>query len=668
MSFKRLLTLTIAGTALLGMSSLGYVKNSLQKAADNVTPVSPAALLSQTSGDSATVILDSQGGQTDAFSIARRIPLTYDAIPLIVRQAFVAAEDRNFWTHNGVDYPSLIRAAITNLTTGRHEGGSSIPQQVIKNYVTGNARTLDRKTREAVLAMALVRDMPRSQILQVYLNGLWLGHGAYGVGAGSVAWFHHPLATVSIAEAAFLAGLARGPAIMEPQTHPDRARARRSYVLDRMVAAGNITAQEAAVAKLAPLPVPDSLANTGIGKSYYTETVREIVLGQRGAEGVYSGGSLIRTWQSEPLQAIADAALQNGLLSYDARHGWRGDLKDIPASWKTGKVISCDKAAASCAVLPSGTDSPITAKNPYGATIRAGYTVGITPDGLIAERPQADGGVILMSPEGHVLAESGGFWRGHTTFNRATQSMRQVGSTIKPFVALTALQYGWTPETVVADVPVSVSVPGAAEDWQPGGDGHDDGMGLISLRDALAQSRNQAFVRLGMDVGLDAVWQTFYALGIYPQSQRLSPASLLGATETTLLRMTTAYASLVANAGHPIHATYIQTDAAPAMTPDAENGVIPDTAPVLSMLSSVTNGGTAEAAFSSLPASVRATIGGKTGTSNNVMDSWYIGYSGSLVVGVHVGGDTPFPLGDREYGSTIAAPIAAEIIGKAPKP
>ncbi len=651
---KRLLALLTATTILGGIALVGTTRVMLQDVADSLPAIDPEQLIAASVRDGATIIQDSQGHEIETFASSRRIPLEYDQIPATVRDAFIAAEDQHFWTHDGIDPTSTIRAALTDLTTGRHEGGSGIPQQVVKNFVTGNDRSMGRKIAEALLAIRLVQIMDKKQILQIYLNGIWLGHGAYGVGAASKAWFHKDISQITLAEAAFMAGLARGPALMEPDAHPDRARARRHYVLSRMVASGYATQNEADKADLAPLPHPDTLANTGGGGTYYSETVRGIVLSSRGVSGLYSQGGIIRTWQDADIQKSADKALETGLLAYDRRHGWNGNLKNIPSGWRTGVILRC--AGTDCSVRTQD-GSVLSARNGYGRGVHAGMTVAVTEDGEIAERPFADGAVVVMSPDGHVLAESGGFWRGASSFNRATQSLRQTGSTIKPFIALAAIEKGWTPDTVVADVPVSISIPGATASWQPGGDGRDDGMGLISLRDALAQSRNQAFVRLGNDIGFDSVYDTFRTFGIYSDDQSLSPASLLGASETSLMRLTAAYASLRGNAGHTVHATFLQ-DAGQ----DHDGIPIPDTSAVLSMLSSVITDGTAEQAFAHMPQEMRKTIGGKTGTSNEVMDSWFVGYEGNYVIGVHVGMDTPTPLGNHEFGSTIAAPIAAEVM------
>ncbi len=650
---KRFLAILAATTVIGGIAGIGTTRVMLQDVANTLPEIHPEQLLETSVRDGATSIEDKDGHEIDNFASSRRIPLTYEQIPPVVRDAFIAAEDQHFWTHDGVDPASTLRAAFTDLTTGRHEGGSGIPQQVIKNFITGNDRSMGRKVAEALLAIRLVQIMDRRDILRVYLNGIWLGHGAYGVGAASKAWFQKDVSGITLAEAAFMAGLARGPALMEPESHPDRARARRRYVLSRMVSSGFISQSEADAADKAPLPHPDTIANTGGGGSYYTETVRGQVLASKGVSGVYAGGGRIRTWQDPQIQKSADMALMRGLLTYDRRHGWQGNLKNIPSDWKVGVVSHC--SGVQCIVL-SGNDS-LPAHNGYGRSVRNGMTVAVTPDGEIAERPSADGAVVVMSPQGHVLAETGGFWRGNASFNRATQSARQTGSTIKPFIAMAAIERGWTPDTIVADVPVSIAIPQTTGMWQPGGDGHDDGMGLITLRDALAQSRNQAFVRLGNDLGFDTVYDTFRNFGIYSDTQTLTPASLLGASETSLLKLTTAYASLRGNAGHTVQASFIQGE------PDqTSQRPIPDTAPVLSMLSSVITDGTAEQAFAHLPAGMRQTIGGKTGTSNEVMDSWFVGYEGEYVIGVHVGMDSPTPLGNHEFGSTIAAPIAADIM------
>lgn len=623
-------------------------------------PVMDVQAMKQSSASAETRIYSADGTVIETFSLSSKIPLSFNEIPPKLRDAFMSAEDRNFLNHHGVDYPSVFRAAIRNFMGASHEGGSGITQQVVKNLVVGNQRSLDRKVKEALLATELETMIPKSEIMDIYLNTIWFGHGAYGVGAAAHVWFHKDVSKLNIAEMAFLAGLPKGPALMEPSSHPQRALARRAYVLHNMMEDGYISEDEERAANAEPLPNPVSVVNTGTGHSYYAESVRRTVVGEQGQDAIYSGGMNIRTWQDDRYQAIADKALRDGLLKYDHRHGWGPSIGEVPDTWRKGVVTSCDAKECIVDARDGGhmSDGAVHVENPYGLHGPQKGSIVYFDDGVIVRKPDADGAIVIMSKEGHVLAETGGFWRGHSNFDRATQSKRQVGSIIKPFIALAALPHGWTPDTIVADVPIEIDVDG--QQWTPGGDGKDDGMGMIPLKEALAMSRNQAFVRLGMDVGFPEVYDFFRHLGIYDSSQKLSPASMLGATETSLMKMTAAYATLINNSGCPVHPQFTVDE---VKLNDCEN-MVPGTTDIIGMLHGVVSGGTAEHAFMSLPQSLRDKIGGKTGTSNNVLDSWFVGYVGDIIVGVHVGMDIPKSLGEHEFGGTIAAPIAADIISQ----
>lgn len=639
-------SLCVAGTARVTLSDIN----------DTLPDIDTKALEQDAYSNGTTQIYDDSGNTvTDSFAIKQRYPVSYREIPPLVINAFIAAEDKNFWDHNGVDYPSIMRAAMANILHHRHEGGSGITQQVIKNLVIGNNQTIERKIKEALLAIRLEKEMSKQDIMGIYLNSIWFGHGAYGIGAASQAWFQKDVKDLTLPEIAFMAGLPRGPAIMEPSSHPDRALARRAYVLDNMVALGFITPDAALEAKTAPLPSPKTISNTGTGNSYYTETVRGQLISDKGSSSVYSGGMKISTYQNLDLQAHAEDAFASNLRKYDMRHGWRNDIyREHPSSWSTAIVKKC--ASDTCLVDLNGEEVSLANSQDGTPGYRISPGAHVLTDGKkVMEMPQTDGSVIVMDKNGHVLAMVGGFYRGASSFNRATQSLRQTGSVIKPFIALAAIENGWTPQTIVADVPITISVAG--HDWSPGGDGRDDGMGLITLKEALAQSRNQAFVRLGQDIGFDNIFTEFKKMGLYDENASLSPASMLGASETSLIRMASGYASILANTGCPVSPHFIVEDPKPC-----DEQIIHDTTPLQDMLHDVVSDGTAKAAFRNFSEQDLKHVGGKTGTSNNVMDSWFIGYVDDYIVGVHVGNDTPSSLGEHEFGSTIAAPIAADIM------
>lgn len=582
-----------------------------------------------------TVIVSADGLMQERFSDRSFTQARSQDIPRLLKLAFEAAEDRNFEHHHGIDIMALVRAGVTDIVTHRHIGASTITQQVVKNLITGDNVSLGRKIREAVLATRMERILSKDDILTLYLNAIYFGKGAYGVSAAAHVWFNSDMDSLTLGQIAFLAALPKGPSVVDPALHPARARARRSYVLDNMVRMGSITRAQADEANREPLPQPDAIRYGRTGETYYSEWVRRLLL-RRG--DVYHTTALVRTWQSARLQKVSDQALQHGLIAYDERHGWPSQTQwgDAPPQWVPVTVMRCGKG---CLVQYSDGHTGLLAYR-YSGTPTAGQKA-YDVNGVLQSLPRVNGAVVVMDYKGHVLAQSGGFWRGASSFDRSMQSVRQIGSTIKPFIACKAVDQGWTPDTIIADVPIDV------DGWKPGGDGHDEGAGLIPLKTALALSRNQGFVRLGMELGYPQTYDEFVRFGLYNDTSGLTPSSTLGAAGTTVMRLTAAYASLAS--GHIVSPSWVQSD-------DVQGEAVTCSNAVTQMLHGVTEIGTAKAVFSGMP-----DIAGKTGTSNQVMDGWFVGYDGKIVVGVHVGYDQPQPLGDSEFGSTLAAPIAADI-------
>lgn len=583
-----------------------------------------------------TRIQSTNGQIQDVFS-DRSFSYVHD-IPPLVQSAFIAAEDHRFLSHHGVDLVATLRAIVGNATHLQQTGASTITQQVVKNLLIGNEKTYQRKLDEAILATRMERALSKQDILRIYLNTIYFGKGAYGIGAAARIWFGKDVAELTIPEVAFLAALPKGPRLIDPKIHPERAIARRLYVLQNMQKTGVLTSEQVRLYNSAPLPEPSSVSHAGEGSSYYTEYVRRLL--SRNGVDVYHAGKIYKTWQDTDIQIIADRSLRDTLIAYDERRGWRNEstvaLNAAPSDWKPVIIQSCVKHT--CSVMSA--NSALTLINPYNGPIprpgQRAYADGLT----LRQIPAVNGALLVMDYNGHVLSQSGGFWRGNTSFDR-TLSSRQTGSTIKPFVACAAIDKGWTPDTLIADVPITVG------DWSPGGDGHDEGAGYISLTDALALSRNQGFVRLGMEIGFPDVYRTMREFGLYSSNVELSPASILGATETSLLNLTTAYAQIAS--GHRLSPSWLQD----AETPSPSISCAPD---VRSMLSNVVRDGTAKIAFEGIDG-----VSGKTGTSNQVMDGWFIGYDRAYIVGVYVGYDKPTPLGDAEFGSTLAAPAAASV-------
>lgn len=653
--------MALMATALVGFASLSTGKVWLDKEA-NALPDITEILYHNDTGN--TLIMSKDGQVMQNFSARYHSHIPYAQIPQHVVQAFVSAEDQNFWSHSGVDYSAIVRAVISDMSHKHVIGASTITQQVIKNLVTGNERTYDRKIKEALLAIKAENTVGKKRIMEIYLNTIWFGYGAYGIEPAALAYFNKSVSELSIADAAFLASLPKGPALMDPITHPDRAKERRAYVLKRMLDDNSIDTKQYEEAISQPLPSPHKLDGAGQGNSWYTETIRRQLIREYGADLVYSKGAVIQSNQDAHIQEIADKALQKGLMAYDARHQWHGSwygdqIPEHPENWEIGTVESC--LNGKCRVNLNGISSDYAF--PWRSLPGKGAHLFID-NGSIVEVPEANGAVIVMSAkDGKILSETGGFIRGSTLFDRATQSRRQPGSLIKPFVALDALSKGWHPDSAVLDLPVELDTGNGI--WSPSADGG-DGIGLIPLNKALALSRNMAFVRLANEIGFDTVNDTLLAFHIYDVPTN-DMSVVLGSHEASLLDLVSAYARL-ANGGKDISPSFYNEVkdnqkvlwSLPVSFSEItlNNESVENLTPELhEMLQDVTEHGTAYTPFKNL----KFPVMGKTGTSNNVYDSWFVGFTGNYVVGVHVGFDNPHSLGEHEFGSTVAAPIAADI-------
>ena len=655
-------------------------------------------------------ILASDGSLLGEFAAENRTPVPLSQIPLLVQSAFISAEDRNFWHHSGVDPFAIARAALTNLRmrgSGRRPiGASTITQQVVKNLITGDERSLRRKVREALLAMRMEKQLGKQSILEAYLNEIYLGQGAYGVAAASQAYYSKPLASLDLAEVALLAGMPKGPTGFDPVRRADAARARRAYVLQRMQDDGVITAAQAAQALSEPLPHPAARSLGGTADSYFGEEARREVVATLGADALYRGGLTVRTSMDVQLQPLAERTLRDGLSDYDRRHGWRGPVSRLPRGVQLGDARSWQPALLAleppagaedwrmAAVLGFARDGSASVGFEDGTVGSLGFDAvrwaraetarGLGPpprrvadvlaagdvvltsvgaDGRLELRqiPEVQGSLIAMDVRtGQVLAVAGGFSHDMGSFDRATQSVRQPGSTFKPFVYLTAFENGYDPTSPVLDSPVAIDPGGGAPVWRPGADGG-NGWGLITARRALENSRNQATVRMLYDLGLDAVGKTARDFGLYPSLP--SYAAALGALEVSDLKMTAAYA-MFANGGHRIVPTFIDevdgADGKPlavrAVSPMDESTRIADPvaiAQLTSVLEGVVRHGTAAGPLSKLA----LPIAGKTGTTNDNVDAWFVGFTPDIAVGVHVGFDRPAPLGAEEFGGRASAPV-----------
>jgi penicillin-binding protein 1A len=658
----------------------------------------------------------------------RRLYLPIQAVPKMVVQAFLSAEDKNFYTHNGIDFTGIARAAITNFqnrgSNRRPQGASTITQQVAKNFLLSGEQTVDRKVREALIAMRMESAFTKDQILELYLNEIYLGfvipgYGAYGVAAAALVYFDKSVHELTIPEAAYLAALPKSPTQLHPFRNRDRALERRNYVISRMVEDGHITAAQGEAARRTPLTVnPRSPRQQQFAADFFAEEVRREMTDRFGDKKLLEGGLSIRTTLDPKLQVAARQALTAGLIRFDEQRGWRGPVTRIEdmrgdwgmklaeirnfndIGWRLAVVIDAQGETARIGLQPgreaSGQVSSardlglITAegarwtRRPVSRTLNAGDVVYVEPlagrDGQFRLRqiPEVSGGLVAMDPyTGRVLAMVGGFSFDQSQFNRATQARRQPGSSFKPFVYAAALDNGYTPSTVVMDAPFELATGNGGEVWRPE-NYSGQFYGPQTLRFGIERSRNVMTVRLANDVGMPLIAEYAKRFGVYDDMPSFLSYSL-GAGETTVMRMTAAY-SMFANGGRRIRPTLIdriqdrtgstifrhddrqcqgctaprwQNQDEPILVDRREQVLDPMTAyQMTSMMEGVVLRGTAT--------SLRALgkpIAGKTGTTNDAKDAWFVGFSPDLAVGVYVGYDNPRSLGASATGGALAVPI-----------
>jgi penicillin-binding protein 1A len=673
----------------------------------------------------------------------RRLYLPIQAIPKRIVGAFISAEDRNFYSHNGVDFMGILRAGFKNLSNRgsnrRPEGASTITQQVAKNFLLNAEVSYQRKIKEALLAMKIERTYSKERILELYLNEIYLGLGAYGVAASSLVYFDKAVNELTLAEAAYLAALPKAPNNYHPFRARERAVERRNYVIDRMVENGYATAEEGEKAKAEPLDVTPRQGGARLAAAdYFAEEVRRLLYERYGEKMLYEGGLSVRTTLDPKLQVMAQKALRDGLLRYDRQHGWRGPvtqidpaadwglkladmpaLSDVPA-WRLAVVLSVSDGEASVGLQPGRLKSgeidnarergviPVEelrwarwAKGPKrGIGIRSAKQVLVPGDvvyvepidkkpGIYALRqvPAVSGGMAVMDPHtGRVLALVGGFSFAQSVFDRATQAMRQPGSSFKPIVYSAALDNGYTPSSVVLDAPLEISLGPGMGVWQPQNYGGDF-IGPATLRRGIELSRNVMTVRLAQDMGMPLIAEYAKRFGVYDDMLPVLSMAL-GAGETTVLRMVGAY-SIFANGGKQIKPTLIdriqdrrgrtiyrhderncagcaatawKNQDEPVLADNREQVLDPMTAyQMTSMLEGVVQRGTA-----TVVREVGKPLAGKTGTTNDAKDAWFVGFSPDLAAGLYVGYDKPRSLGGGEAtGGHLSAPIFRDFMKQA---
>jgi penicillin-binding protein 1A len=686
------------------------------------------------------------GALLGEYSRERRLYLPIQAVPKLVINAFLAAEDKNFYEHGGIDYTGMARAAVLFAqnfgSNKRPQGASTITQQVAKNFLLTNEVSFTRKIREALLAMRLERAYSKDKILELYLNEIYLGLGAYGIAAASLVYFDKSVNELTVSEASYLAALPKAPSSLHPVKNRDRAIERRNYVIDRLLENGWIKQADADKARKDVLSVTSrtNAAHIFAGE-YFAEEVRRDIFERYGEKKLYEGGLSVRTTLDPKLQVMARKTMVNGLVNFDEAHGWRGAankldisgdwgvklaevkaLNDI-APWKLAVVLDVSDQSARIGFQPGRelggavlkdrqtgnltlegvkwakpTTGPIKGRTPTAVSqvLQPGDIIYVDPlltkDGTVVEGqfrlrqyPEVSGAMVAMDPlTGRVLAMVGGFSFDQSQFNRATQAYRQPGSSFKPLVYSAAMDNGYTPSTVVVDAPLEIDQGQGAGVWRPENYSTGKYYGPVTLRNALMRSLNTVTVRLAQDIGMPLIGEYAKRFGVYDELPNyLSYA--LGAGETTVMRMVTAY-SMFANGGKRVKSTLIDRiqdryghtifkhDQRECRGCDAPEGWKNQPEPQLvdrreqvldamtayqitSMMEGVVQGGTA-----TIMRDVGKPIAGKTGTTNDAKDAWFVGFSPDVVIGLYIGYDKPRSLGAKATGGGLAAPIARDFM------
>jgi len=708
--------------AILGVGALFVIFQHYSKdlaSVDQLANYSPAMVTRLYASDSKLLA---------EYATEKRIFVPLSAIPERVKQAFTSAEDRNFYSHQGIDLFGIVRAMKENLMhIGESKsmvGGSTITQQVVKNFLLTSEKSFERKIKEAILAYRISQVYSKEKILELYLNQIYLGRGTYGVAAAAINFFDKSLDQLTVEEAAMLAAMPKAPASYDPARNYEGALNRRNYVIGRMFEDGVITEDAKNKSLESPIILRNRAEEEVAHADFFAEEVRRRLSKMYGSDVLYQGGLFVKTTVDPVLQDHADRALRYALLLYDQRHGYRGPMaslkndignwqpalehlkkdKSIPLFDKQGLavVLSVNKQQAEIGVLGKqerGTISvpdiswarrqisdtrvggPVTAAD---LVFQVGDVVLVEPKEedknayKLLQIPAVNGAMVVMDPHtGKVLAMSGGYSYSGSEFNRATQAKRQPGSAFKPFVYLTSLENGFSPTSIIMDAPVELPQGPGLPMWRPK---NYEGkyLGPTTLRTGLEKSRNAMTVRLAEFVGLKRVKRMAQRFGIYSEKTDVNFSMVLGAMETTLLKLTNAY-SMLANGGRRVEPWLIERiddrngttifrrdtricDGCKVTDPEqiANNPPsIPDDRDVIldpriayqitSILEGAVSRGTGTAARV-----LNRPIAGKTGTTNQSRDTWFMGFTPDLVVGTYVGFDTPKPMGDKETGGRVA--------------
>lgn len=683
-----------------------------------------------------TRLYAADGSLINEFSKEKRVFVPIANIPKHLINAFLAAEDANFYQHSGIDPFAIFRTSIQNtlsLLKGDQTvgGASTITQQVVKNFLLTNEKTFERKIKEAILAYRMTKSFSKDQILELYLNQIYLGAGAYGVAVAAETYFDKSIDELTIEEDALLATLPKAPSKLDPRKNIEKAKVRRDWVIERMMAEDFITSEEGKAAIEKPITLKEEDPSAINKAEFFSDSVKKELTELYGSDDVFENGIVVRTTLDTKLQKIASKALDDGIEQYDQKHGYRGALTKIEAgdkwqealqkfdvkklykgAWKKAVILSVSQDTAAIG-LENGALGSIELPslkwarkylsiNSLGPVIKKVGDVLAVGDAVLVEKspkedvyllrqiPEVNGAFVAIDPHtGRVLAMMGGYVDEPNQFNRATQAMRQPGSTLKTFGYIAALENGMTPATIIMDEEISLNQGAGLPPYKPT-NYSGKYYGPSTLRSGLETSRNVTTVRMADQVGLDKVVDVIKKFGVNDNPQQIY-SLVLGSTETTLMRIVTAYAMMV-NGGNKIApsmiekiqdrngATIYRRDKRVCSNCVANSNSIEDIAmPVLdetreqitdsatayqitSMLQGVVERGTAARAKS-----VGKIIAGKTGTTNSSYDSWFVGFSPDLVAGVYIGFDMPKSLGSDETGASVALPVFIDFMKQALK-
>jgi len=676
------------------------------------------------------------GSLVAEYARERRLYIPIQAVPKLVINAFLAAEDKNFYEHGGLDFFGIARAAVNYAqnfgSSRRPQGASTITQQVAKNFLLSNEVSFTRKIKEALLALKIERTYSKDKILELYLNEIYLGLGAYGIASASLTYFDKGVNEITVPEAAYLAALPKAPNNYHPFRQRERALERRNWVIDQMAQDGFITNVQAEAAKRSALGVTQKATSTHtFAAEYFAEEVRRELYERYGEKKLYDGGLSVRTTLDTKLQVLARQTLTEGLVRFDETQGWRGPVAKIDISGDWGVKLADVKALADVApwrlavVLETSDQSARIGLQPgrepggyvskerdvgivpldgvkwaksggkavtkVGQVLNSGDVVYVEPAKLAGQYrlhqvPEVSGAMVVEDPwTGRVLAMVGGFSYDQSQFNRATQALRQPGSSFKPIVYAAALDNGYTPSTLILDGPIEVDQGPGLGSWKP--ENYENNFyGPSTLRFGVEHSRNVMTVRLAQDLGMPLIAEYAKRFGVYDE---LPPylSFALGAGETTLMRMVTAYA-MFDNGGRRVKPTLIDriqdryghtvyrhderecigcdakkwgNQPEPSLIDRREQVLDPMTAyQITSIMEGVVLRGTAAGA--GFQKEVGKPVAGKTGTTNDEKDAWFIGYTPDIVVGVYMGYDKPRHLGRGATGGHLSAPIVKDFL------